>query len=60
MIEGVSSRMNPVFNGEVSKSNICESIPHWPKDCPHASKEVSISEDINIKKTTFIMFWEGE
>ena len=43
-------RMNPVFNGVVSRCNVCESTHHWTKDCPHTNKSVNMMENINIEK----------
>jgi len=41
-----TGRMNPVFNGVVSRCNVCQSTHHWAKDCPHANKNVNMTENV--------------
>ena len=38
--------MNPVFNRVVSRCNVCQSTHHWAKDCPHANKNVNMTENV--------------
>ena len=39
--------MNPVSN---PRCNVSESAHHWAKNCPHASNDVDMRENINIEK----------
>ena len=41
-------RMIPVFNGVISRCDVCELTHHKATDCPHANKSVNMTENINI------------
>ena len=43
-------RMNPVFNGVISRCSVCESTHHWAKDCPHVNKIVNMTVLIPLGK----------
>ncbi|CAC5404047.1 unnamed protein product [Mytilus coruscus] len=40
----LKTKMNPVFNGNVSRCKICDSKFHWVKDCPHKQLDVNLTE----------------
>ncbi|CAG2217017.1 unnamed protein product [Mytilus edulis] len=40
----LKTKMNPVFNGNVSRCKICDSKFHWGKDCPHKQLDVNLTE----------------
>ena len=47
---GRIGRMNPVFNGVISRCNVCESTHHSAKDSPQANKSINMTENINREK----------
>ena len=39
-------KMNPSYNGTVSRCAVCDSKCHWAKDCPHSTQNVNVLEDL--------------